>query len=376
MDRDDLIQRITTRWIDICSRRGRHPRAVTPVELATIAIIVQNMFGPSTQRIATPVAPTFDRRRQILDTIQNLDKRIDMYERTDLLDQAMDNIPVQELHDSAERVQASNERLPCFEDALADVLVKWFRDDYFVWADRKTEKCPVCEGPMNFAESPTPSEEERRGGAGRVELHKCQKEGCTGHYRFPRYNDPAVLMRTRVGRCGEFANLFALFLRAMGLRAQYVWNMEDHVWNAYFSPAQGRWIHLDSCEAVRDQPLLYSKGWGKRMSFCLAFSTDGAMDVSRGYISPEKWQEASKIRASIISEADLEKALTSTTNRRRLGFPIDVLERLKEEDAKMKVWLLDSDAVKSDDSHLEARQSGTEEWKKARGEAGPSGDST
>lgn len=75
----------------------------------------------------------------------------------------------------------------------------------------------------------------------------------------------------------------------------------------YFSPAQGRWIHLDSCEAVRDQPLLYSKGWGKRMSFCLAFSTEGAMDVSRGYILPEKWQEALNIRASIISEADLEK---------------------------------------------------------------------
>lgn len=78
-------------------------------------------------------------------------------------DQAMENIPLQELHEKAERIMASNEPLPCFEDAIADVLVKWFRDDYFVWADRKTEKCPVCEGPMQFDSSPQPTPEELRG---------------------------------------------------------------------------------------------------------------------------------------------------------------------------------------------------------------------
>jgi hypothetical protein len=29
------------------------------------------------------------------------------------------------------------------------------------------------------------------------------------------------LMRSRVGRCGEFAGLFALFIRAVGLRGRY-----------------------------------------------------------------------------------------------------------------------------------------------------------
>ena len=74
----------------------------------------------------------------------------------------------------------------------------------------------------------------------------------------------------------------------------------------YFSPALNRWIHLDSCEAARDQPLLYSKGWGKRMSYCIAFSTEGAVDVSRGYIQTEKWDEAMKMR-DLINETDLEK---------------------------------------------------------------------
>jgi len=158
---------------------------------------------------------------QLLSIIQRLDQQMDIYENPVLLDQAIELIPLQELHDRAERIQSSDTPLPCFEDALADATVKWFRDDFFVWADRKTEKCPVCGSSMRCQGSPIPTEDEQRGGAGQVEMHVCIVPTCNGNFRFPRYNDPAVLMRTRVGRCGEFANLFTLFLRALGFRAQY-----------------------------------------------------------------------------------------------------------------------------------------------------------
>lgn len=69
---------------------------------------------------------------------------------------------------------------------------------------------------------------------------------------------------------------------------------------------------MDSCEAARDQPLLYSKGWGKSMSYCLAFSIEGAVDVSQGYIQTEKWAEAMKMR-DLLSEAELEKVRGDTT---------------------------------------------------------------
>ena len=60
--------------------------------------------------------------------------------------------------------------------------------------------------------------------------------------------------------------------------------IEDHVWVEYYSTRHHRWIHLDPCENVYDEPLLYATNWKKKMAYCIAFDEFGGMDVTRRYV--------------------------------------------------------------------------------------------
>lgn len=160
---------------------------------------------------------------------------------------------------------------------------------------------------------------------------------------------------------------------------------------------------MDSCENARDEHHIYSRGWGKKMSYCIAFSVEGgAEDVSQAYILPEKWEEARRMRAEAGSEEDAERVsmpismdlqrpsrrpnlrlllsqiLKAIRDRRRFGLSEADLTRLASEDEVDRNWWKPTAEVSVEgltlsppsDEGLEGRKSGTEEWKASRGESG------
>ncbi|CAN6624121.1 peptide-N(4)-(N-acetyl-beta-glucosaminyl)asparagine amidase [Trichomonascus vanleenenianus] len=285
------------------------------------------------------------------------------YENGDLLDRALEVMPLERLFGESDR-RAAEDATWGSQDYLVMELLKWFKHDFFTWVN--SPQCPQCHGETSGMGGTAPSPQERADGAGVTELYKCNS--CQRIERLPRYGSPGKLLETRRGRCGEWANCFTLLCRALGLRARWVWNSEDHVWTEVYSERQKRWVHCDSCEEAWDKPTLYEKGWGKRMAYCIGFSAEGATDVTRRYVRDKE----KALPRDKISEADLVTVLKRITSYRREAIPQDV-DRLQAEDKDEQEELASYSATATATTEaVGPRESGAGEWTKARGEDGSS----
>jgi hypothetical protein len=237
-------------------------------------------------------------------------------------------------------------------------FVKYFQHNIMIWCNEppcqycskdsnanitnnndttKTMKYIGNRGPMTTNEI--------EGHATRVELYQCTI--CSNETPFPRYNNVQTLYtisklyisttntnkshtspesesseqqqqqqqqkqveyRTRTpGRCGEYANLFGFYCRALGLETRYVLDFTDHVWvevllyddddNEYDhefdynkigsniqqqQQSQPQWCMIDSCEGVMNEYSMYEYGWGKQLSYIIAISIYMIIDITCKY---------------------------------------------------------------------------------------------
>ena len=217
-----------------------------------------------------------------------------------LQDQARAVIPLAAICARAREEDEGDSGQPPLDRRMLRGLLRWFKHEFFSWVD--APPCEVTGSPTKPAGMAQPTHEERSWGASRVEIYRNPR---TGHItRFPRYNHPGKLLSTRRGRCGEWANCFCLCARAVGFEARWVLDVTDHVWCEVH--LEGRWHHCDPCECALDAPLMYERGWGKRLSYVFAFNEYEVTDVTKRYAL--RWSDT---LSRLVGEVKLAKALRS-----------------------------------------------------------------
>ena len=292
--------------------------------------------------------------------------KVENYLRPGVLDKARAYVPLSQLRKNAEEsFRHLGQGSGGVEDHLLIELLGWFKESFFRWMNSPT--CSACNGPTESCGHIPPTAEEMAYQAGRVENYRCVSAGCGTFTRFPRFNDPVKLLETRVGRCGEWANCFTLICLAAGLEARFVVDWTDHVWTEVYSTALNRWIHADPCENACDKPLLYEAGWGKKLSYAIAFSPDDVQDVTWRYTS-----QPSEVlgRRSLCREPWLVQVIMALrkqaherrqlSEQRRATLLMRTISELVE--------MLGPNSAKTEG--LGGRTTGSLEWKQARGEIG------
>ncbi|CAG9861841.1 unnamed protein product [Phyllotreta striolata] len=294
------------------------------------------------------------------------------YEDKHLQDRAKKLIPVAIMEENAQRrlrliqTHIKKSKLDDPEISIQDMLIlellRWFKQDFFTWVD--SPPCESCGDPTEF--SHMSNDRKLMQYTDRVELHRCKE--CKKFTPFPRYNDVNILLETRRGRCGEWANAFTLCCRAMGWDSRYVIDQGDHVWTEVYSITQRRWLHCDPCENICDTPLVYETGWNKKISYVVAYSGEDIQDVTWRYTGKHK--EVLK-RRTACSEKEFLDALLHIRNKLQKNLSASRRKYLMRRNLMELVEFLTEKTAKSEDR--KGRTSGEEMWRIARGETDENG---
>ena len=260
-------------------------------------------------------------------------------------------------------------------EVYVKMLLKWFKKEFFSWCNKP--KCPTCgQNDKNYkvlSYRDKPNEEEKKFLAYRTERYFCNN--CNKEVRFVRYNKTIKLLETRTGRCSEWSNLFGGILYTCGFKTRLINNFEDHVWNEFYNEEEKRWIHIDSCEEAYDTPLVYEQGWGRVMTFILGMSDDGLVEVTPRYVKDWKIVNERRSEKMIIK---LQKIMEDVNRKMENGVSVEEKKKREErrkseiESFENKIRLALSgeknENDKVNDSEKLAKQSGSLEWRKKRGE--------
>ncbi len=154
--------------------------------------------------------------------IESLSDSVMQYEDQLLQESALQLIPLENLKLKATKKLRKYQKLiqtgeikelePCMNDLILEELCLWFKSDFFRWINKVP--CKVC-GNENTKSI--------KGGVidgVRVERYYC----CKTVSEFYRYNDIAKLLKTRAGRCGEWANCFTFLCRCLNYDARYIYS--------------------------------------------------------------------------------------------------------------------------------------------------------
>ncbi|KAM6281581.1 peptide-N(4)-(N-acetyl-beta-glucosaminyl)asparagine amidase isoform 2-T3 [Porphyrio hochstetteri] len=328
-----------------------------------------SVLAPARRQTETSSVQSRELAAEILKTLQTkFEHHVLMYENPSIQHKALALIPLQQLKEKSQKKLAQAARLDKGahvneEDFLLLELLSWFKNDFFHWVN--SLPCSRCGGQTEAKPAYLlPNDDDRRWNVSRVENHYCKQ--CQFCNRFPRYNHPEKLLETRRGRCGEWANCFTLCCRAVGFEARYVWDCTDHLWTEVYSSSQKRWLHCDPCENACDKPLLYETGWGKKLSYILAFSKDEVVDVTWRYSC--KHEEVLS-RRTALSEATLREKINTLNKRRQQSLSENRKRELLERTIVELVEFISPKTPKP--GEYGGRTSGSMAWRVARGEMGP-----